>query len=215
MSNSRAGAPNNNMFSDYQRAGIGAGLGGMLGGLFGNSEDPYKAASQQYDKYGQMGAQAQQPWQQAGQQAIPQYQNWLQNQQNPSGFINNLMNQYQQSPWAAFQQQQGQRAANNAASASGLVGSTPYMQASQDYAHNISQQDMGQWLQNVLGINSQYGQGQQQLMSGGQNAANNLTSLYGNLGSSQGEAAYGRKAGGNQDMFNMLGGIGTIASMFL
>jgi len=202
-------------WNDWQRANTISGATGFLGGLFGDSGQPYQDAMNQYEKYGKMGADTQQPWMQAGQQAIPQYQQWLQQQQNPSQFINNQMNQYQQSPWAQFQMKQGQNAANNAASASGLVGSTPYMQASQDYARNISSQDMNQWLQNVLGVNTQYGQGQQNLMTGGQNASNALTSLYGKMGDQMGEQAYNKSAAGQNDWWNMLGGAAQIGAMFL
>jgi hypothetical protein len=116
------------------------------------------------------------------------------------------MSQYQTSPYAKFQMQQGQNAANNAASASGLIGSTPFMQASQDYARNIASQDQNNWLQNVLGINTQYGQGQQNLMNGGQNAANQLSSIQQMLGENMGASAYGERMGRNQDTGNLLSG---------
>lgn len=184
-----------------------SGLQGFLGGLTGNSEGPYEDAMKQYEKYGNKAAAGQQPYMEAGQRGMGNFEDWLKGQKDPSGFINHLMSQYQTSPYAKFQMQQGQNAANNAASASGLMGSTPFMQASQDYAHNISQQDMNQWLQNVLGVNTQYGAGQNALMQGGQNAANALTNLYSHMGDQMGAAAYGREAGKNQDRSNMWGGL--------
>ena len=99
------------------------------------------------------------------------------------------MGQYQQSPWARYQQQQAMRMANNMGSATGLTGSTPLQLQAQQNAANISSQDMNNWLQNVLGINTQYGQGQQNLMAGGQGAANALTSLYGDMGERMGAGA--------------------------
>lgn len=196
-------------------AGLGGGIGGFLGGLFGDSGAPYDEAMKQYQKYGQMGADAQNPFLQAGQGAIPDYQNWLKKQQDPSGFINNMMGQYQESPYAKFLQQQSIRGGQNAASASGLMGSTPFAQQLQQNAGNIASGDMNQWLQNVLGINTQYGQGQQNLMTGGQNAANSLTNMYGNMGNQMGQAAYGKQAGKDQDFWNMIGGGAQIAAMFL
>ncbi len=179
--------------------------------LFG-SDKPYKDAMHQYRKYTEQGRQTQQPWLQAGQQAIPQYQNWLQSQQNPSEFINNLMGQYQESPYAQYMQQQSMNSGQNAASASGLMGSTPLMQQLQQNAGNIASSDIGSWLQNVLGINTQYGQGQQNLMQGGQNSANALSGMYQNAGQNMGQAAYGAANARNQDWGRMIGSVG---AMFL
>src|SRR6185295_2293555 len=108
-----------------------SGLGGLFGGLFGHSDRPYEQAGQQYQKYGDLANNAQNPFYQAGTQATGNYQDWLQAQKNPSEFVNNLMGQYQESPYAQYQQQQAQRAGTNMASANGLSGSTPladYMQ---------------------------------------------------------------------------------------
>jgi len=196
-------------------AGLGSGLGTFLGGLFGNSGAPYDEAMKQYQRYGQMGADAQNPFLQAGQGAIGDYQNWLKKQQDPSGFINNLMGGYQESPYAKFLQQQSIRGGQNAASASGLMGSTPFAQQLQQNAGNIASGDMNQWLQNVLGVNTQYGQGQQNLIRGGQEAANALTGLYSNMGNQMGQAAYGRQAGRDQDFWNMIGGGAQMGLSFL
>jgi len=194
---------------------MGGGIGGMLSGLFGNSGKPYDDAMDQYQKYGQQATDAQQPYAQAGQGAIGDYQKWLQSQQDPSGFMNNLMGQYQESPFAKYQQQQGMRAGQNMGSASGLSGSSAMQQQMQQNSQNISSQDMQNWLGNALGINTQYGQGQQSLMQGGQNAANQMSNIYSNMGQNMGDAAYGKRAGQNQDWSNMIGGGISLASMFL
>lgn len=194
---------------------FGSGLGGILGGLFGNSGKPYDKAMEQYQQYANQAQGTQQPFLNAGQGAIPDYQKWLQGQQDPSKFINNLMGDYQQSPYNTYLQQQSQNAGQNAASASGLMGSTPFLQAQQQNAANIGQQGMNDWLQQVLGINTQYGQGQQNLMSGGQNAANSLTGMYNNMGQQMGQAAYGKEAGKKQDFWNTIGGGLGILGSFL
>jgi hypothetical protein len=183
------------------------GLAGIFGGLFGDSGAPYSRAMDQYQQYGQRAENVQNPFLQAGTGAIDDYQKWLQSMHNPSGFLNNLMGQYQESPWAKNLQQQGMRANTNAASASGLIGSTPYQQQAQQNAYNISSQDMGNWLQNALGINTQYGAGQQNLMNQGFNSANSLTNLFGNLGEQMGNAKYGQKAAQNNDFMNLLTGL--------
>ena len=175
-----------------------SGLGGFLGGLFGDSGKPYE----EYQKWGQQGVDAQKPFYNAGVGAVGNYQDWLNTQKDPSGFINSLMKNYNQSPYNTFLQKQAQNAGTNAASASGLIGSTPFLQQSQQNAANIGQQGMQDWLSQVLGINTQYGQGQQNLIQGGQNSANSLGTLYNQMG----EAGYGKEAGKHQDFWNTIGG---------
>lgn len=190
------------------------GLGGLFGGMFGNSDKPYDAAMQQFQQWANKGQQTQQPYLDAGTGAIGDYQKWLQSQQDPSKFINDQMKNYQTSDYAKNLQQQSMNAGQNAASASGLMGSTPLMQQLQNNAGQITSADQNQWLQNVLGINTQYGQGQNNLMTGGQNAANSLTNMYNQMGQNMGEAAYGQQAGKNQDRNNMFGGIGSLIGSF-
>ena len=185
---------------------MGGGLAGLLGGMFGNSGAPYEDAMKQYQHYGNMAQNVQNPFLQAGQGAIGNYQHWLQGMQNPSGFINNLMGQYQESPYAKYEQQQAMRTAQNMGSASGMTGSTPLQLQAQQNASNISSQDMNQWLQNVLGINTQYGAGNQYLMGQGANSANALTNMYGQMGQQMGDAAGNRKAAQNNDFMSMLMG---------
>lgn len=183
------------------------GMGMFLGGLFGDSGAPYDRARQQYEKYGQKAIGAQQPFYQAGVNSIPQYQNWLNRMENPTDFINNMMGQYQESPYAKYLQQQSMRAGENSASASGLLGSTPFAQQMQQNSANIASGDMNQWLQNVLGVNTQYGQGVGNMMNMGQGSANSLSNIYGNMGNQMGATAYGEKAGQLQDRSNMIGGL--------
>jgi hypothetical protein len=191
------------------------GLAGLFGGMFGNSGAPYSAAMDQYQQWMNKAQGMQNPFYQAGVNAIPDYQNWLKSMQDPSGFINNLMGKYQQSPWAKYQTDQAMRAAQNMGSAGGLTGSTPLTQFAQQQASGISSGDMQNWLQNVLGVNTQYGAGEAGLMQGGQNAANALTNMYGQMAPNMAGLAYGQQAGGQNDMWNMIGGGLSLAGSFL
>jgi hypothetical protein len=182
------------------------GLAGIFGGLFGNSGQPYQDAMNQYQNWTNQAASYQNPYIQAGNAAIPNYQNWLTSMQNPSQFINGLMNQYQESPYAKYQQQQSMRAAQNIGSASGLTGSTPLQLQAQQNASNISSQDQNQWLQNVLGVNTQYGAGNQYLIGTGANSANALTNLYGSGAGNMAQLAYGKGAGQQSNFWDLLGG---------
>ncbi len=194
------------MLMQGAQGGKGA-LGGILNGLFGNGGEPYDKASKELGDFWNRATGFQRPYQEAGQNAIPQFQEWLQGQKDPSGFINNLMGGYQESPYAKFQQQQSIRAAQNMGSASGLTGSTPLMQFSQQNARDISSQDMNQWLQNVLGINTQYGAGLAGLMSGGQNSANSLSNLAGQFGQDIAKMAYGKSEAERQQRGGIWGGL--------
>jgi len=203
--------------------GFGSNLGTFLGGLFGDSGGPYEDAMKEYEKYMGKSREAQNPFYNAGTGAIPQFQDWLGKMKDPSAFINNLMGGYQESPFAKFQQQQGIRAGTNAASMGGLpngmggagAGSTPFAQQLQQNAQNISSGDMNSWLQNVLGINNQYGGGLSSLMQGGQSAANQISGMYNGYGPMMGNDAYGRKEGQNQDFWNTIsGGLGLAGNFF-
>ena len=186
---------------------FGSNIGGFLGGIFGNPRKPYDENKKWLDQ----ASAGQKPYADAGAGALGNYQDWLNGQKDPSGFINGIMDQYQESPYAQYLQQQSMRAGNNAASASGLSGSTPLIQQMQQNAGNIASQDQNQWLQNVLGINTQYGQGQQNLINGGQNAQNSLTNIYGR----QGENAYNSEASHQNNFWNTIGnGIGMFGSLF-
>jgi hypothetical protein len=192
---------------------FGSGLGGFLGGIFGDSGRPYDKAQQQYQQWTDKGQGTQQPFVDAGHGAIGDYQKWLQSQQDPSKFINDQMNNYQESPYAQYLQRQSQNAGQNAASASGLMGSTPMMQQMQQNSHDIASQDQNQWLQHVLGINTQYGQGQENLMNGGRGAANSLTNLYADTGHNMAEQAYNKEASKQNNFWNTIGGgVGMIGS---
>lgn len=186
---------------------FGDALSGIFGGLFGDSGAPYEAAMDQYKDWSNRGQQMQNPFWEAGRGAIPDFQKWLKGMQDPSKFINDMMGKYQESPWAKYAQEAAMRAGQNMGSASGLTGSTPLAQFMQKNAKDISSQDMQNWLEKVLGINTQYGAGEAGLMQGGQNSANALTNMFGQMGGRMGEAAFGKEAGRQQDYNNLWGGL--------
>lgn len=193
-------------------AGLWDSVGSITGGFFG--KDPYKSAEKQYKKYSNKAAGYQNPFFNAGTGAIPEFQNYLNNMKDPSEFINKIMGGYSESPHAKFLQDQNIRSANNAASASGLSGSTPMTQFIQENANDIASGDMEKWLQNVLGINNQYGSGLERLVGMGQGAANNLSGIYGDLGGRMGEAASDSQNYKNKQISDILSGIFGIGNNF-
>ena len=84
------------------------------------------------------------------------------------------------------------------------------MQAQQN-ANNLSGEDMNQWLQNVLGINTAYGGALKDQVGVGQGAANQLTDVSKNAATNAGQAAYGQAQGQQNDQNAIWAGI---AKMF-
>ena len=191
----------------FSWAMLGQAGGSLLGNLFSNPGMPYQNAASQYQNWAQQGANAINPYNQMGQQAMGNYQNWAQTMQNPAQFQNNLMNQYQESPNAKFMQQQAMRSGQNMGSAAGLMGSSPLAMQMQQNAGNISQQDMQNWMGNTLGINQQYGNAQANMMNVGEQGANSLLGLYGNEANSMGDLAYNQGAAQNQNTANIFSDI--------
>ena len=176
-----------------------------LQNIFGR--DPYKDAFKQYQKYAQQGIGYHQPYYDAGKNALGGLQDWLGGMKDPSEFINKMMGQYKESPYAHNLQQQAMRAGQNMGSASGMTGSSPLMMQMQQNAGNIASQDQNQWLQNVLGINSQYGQGLGGLAGMGQGAAGQMSDIMDRLGQAAGGSRYGGDVRRQRGWSDIIGGI--------
>ncbi len=179
----------------------------LFGGLFGGNDKPFREAGDKLENYMGQARDTQNPFLKMGTGAIPQFQQWLQGMKDPSGFINTLMGKYQESPWAKFQQDQSARRFGNAGSASGLTGSTPLAQFEQQNMHDISSQDMDKWLSHVLGINTQYGGGLQNEITGGQNAANSITDMLKSMGTDMAGLAGSESYAKNKDRNDIWGGL--------
>lgn len=166
----------------------------IIYGLFGNAGAPYENAMKEFSKYFNQSTASQNPFYNSGTKAIGGYENWLDKMKDPSSFINNLMSGYQQSAHAKYLTDASNREFTNIGSAEGTTGSTPLMQQMQQNSGNIASGDMNSWLQNVLGINRQYGGGLQSLMGSGQHAADMLSQLFSGAGSYMGAGEYGKKS---------------------
>jgi hypothetical protein len=209
-------------------SGLGAIIGGGLNVFNNPYDDSVNTLNDILKGYGQYKGEMSgnlSPYMQAGNGAIGTYQNALNQMQDPTKFMNNIMGQYQQSPWAKFQTQQGINAANNAGSASGMLGSGAEQKELADYAQNISSRDMQQYFNNAMGINNQYLGGYGHLMDNGLNANSIYGGFLGNLMNSQ--AGVGKSLASaqsyqgqneNAGIGSMLGGLGSLAmgaAMFL
>lgn len=146
---------------------FGGGQAGAYQGLANNLGQ----ISPELEMYRQMATGGLQPYQQAGTQALGQYQTALAGMSDPTQFIGNIMKSYSTSPEAQQQIQQSTQAANSAASASGMLGSGAEQKALQQNAQQLTAADQQQYLQNIMGAQGQYMGGLQELLGGGQQAA--------------------------------------------
>lgn len=193
---------------------FGGGLSQLLSGIFGGTGKAQQKAFDEYNKYQQQALGAQQPYNQAGMRGMKQYESMLGNMQDPGKFLNNLTGQYQESPYQKYLQQNALNASNNAASASGMMGSSPLSQFNMQQVGNIANSGIQDWLKQALGINSEALGGYQHLTDVGQKAANNISDIYGNLGNAAGGNAYNQQMAGQNQWSNILGGLGGMGLSF-
>jgi hypothetical protein len=199
-------------FSKFMSGGGASGLGGIFGGLFG--KDPYKNASKEYERGANQAAGYQNPFFQAGTGALGDFQNYLKGMKDPSEFLNNLMKNYQESDYTKNLKNSAERSGVNAASASGLIGSTPFLKQQQKNAGEIESAGMNDWLSNALGINKQYGSGLEHLTGMGQNAGNRLSDIFSNLGNEKAGTSYGSDMAKNKQMQDFFSGLMSLFGSF-
>lgn len=187
---------------------------GAIGNLFGGGQDPAKAANEYYDKIPGTLHENYDPWinrgKQAGDSLQGQYDSLL---GNPGGKLNDIGQNYQQSPGFKFAMQQALQGGNHAAAAGGMAGSPQHEQQNMTMATNLANQDYNQWIKNALGLygtgiqgeQGMYGIGAQAGMGLGENLASNLAQ--------QGQIAAESANSANQRRSGMIGqGIGAASS---
>jgi hypothetical protein len=77
----------------------------------------------------------------------------------------------------------------------------------QQNSANIAQGGMNDWLQNVLGVNTQYGGGLEHLMAGGQHSADEMDELISKFGPELAQMLAGQSEGENFDKMSGIGGL--------
>lgn len=154
-----------------------------------------------------------------------QYQSYLTalNQgQNPMDLYNKFAGSYQMSPEAQAQIQVGQKNANNAATASGMLGSGAAQTAAAGLAQSVRSQDFDKYMQNLFGLRNQYlgglgGLQHEGFQAGmqGSNLAEQQAALEQRYYENMANARAGQEEGEAKGWTNMLGqGIGLAASFF-
>jgi hypothetical protein len=99
------------------------------------------------------------------------YMDFLNQAKDPNALYNQLSSQYKMSPEAVAQIATGQKNANNASAASGMLGSGEEQTAAANLAQSVRSTDFDKYMTNVLGLRTQYGNGIQGLQNQGFQAA--------------------------------------------
>lgn len=198
----------------------------ILDDLFGGgkekaAEDAQRRIQQGMDaarQQEQRGEQAFDPYMQNRGDILNQYRQALAQGADPTAFLNQIMSQYRMSPEVQNQINYGTQAANRAAAASGMLGSSAEQQEVASRAQAMRSQDMQNFLNRVFGLRSQYLGGlgglEQQGFGASRDVANmrdhlgdQLMGGYGQLGAAEGAGDMAKSGA----LGGLLGGIGSIA----
>jgi hypothetical protein len=182
---------------------------GFLSNLFGGGKNPSDSAMQYLQQIPGRTQQYQQPYFNAGVQALPQLQQQYGSLLgNPGGKLNEIGQNYQQSPGLDFAIQQALQGAGHAAAAGGMAGSPEHEQQNMSLATNLANQDYNNWLGQATGLYGQGLSGEQNLAGMGQQSGNSMADMIAQALASQAGYSYAGQAAKNQQHSGLLGNIG-------
>jgi hypothetical protein len=190
------------------------------GGHKGSSSTPMNSANQFLNQIPGVGHAGYDPYVNAGLDASGKTKSAYESlMQDPTAFINKLMEGYQPSEGYQFQKEQLTKELGNTAAAGGIAG-TPLDQMNQGQAvQKLLSGDMQQFLQNILGVYKTGLEGEEGVASRGFDASKNLTDLLGGALNQQGGLAFQNQQQKNQnknDLWHMFGkALGAGAGAFL
>ncbi len=192
----------------------GSMLGGGLMDLFGNKKNPADKANEYLNRIPGEAGKYYEPWRQLGERTIPgmedEYNKLL---GNPGDKLNQIGQNYKQSPGFNFALQQALGASNRGAAAGGMAGSPASQQQNMQIGSDLASQDYNNWMQNALGLYNQGLGGKQDFMHMGQNSSNNMADMIQQMLAQQ--AAYGYQGQASKNQSNPWGNIlGGLAGMF-
>ena len=175
----------------------------------------YQAAQDQMQQYYNQAQGAMQPYMQHGQEAYSGLSEAMKNLLDPQALQAQWMEGYETSPQAQFAQQQAQQHGLDAASAMGLMGSTPALQAIQGGTTQIGFQDRQNYLQDLMDkYKTGIGLGENIYGTGAGMAGQSAQQAM-NMGNIMGGLAGGREAAGGSLLSGLLGGAGRLGLDYL
>lgn len=182
---------------------------GFLSNLFGGGKNPSNAAMPYLQQIPGQTQQYQQPYFNAGTNALPHLQEHYNSiLGNPGGKLNEIGQNYQQSPGLHFAIQQALQGAGHAAAAGGMAGSPEHEQQNMALATNLGNQDYNNWLGQATGLYGQGLSGEQGLAGMGQQAGNNISDMIAQALASQAGYGYAGQAAKNQQQSGLMSNIG-------
>lgn len=207
------------------------GLGSIIGNIFnGGASAGYRDAYRQFEqnrqnietKLGNANDYLS-PYGERGQNALDNVESRLGDMSDPMAYINQIMGGYSLSPQAQLQMERSLDAANSAAAAGGMGGSSQVQNDVAELVQKLIAGDEQQYLNNVMGVNSQYlagesGLGQMGYNADAQQAANemNAANMESGVYNNKADAAFGRargKYGAIDSGLAMLAGMATGGAM--
>jgi hypothetical protein len=166
----------------------------------------YRAAQDQMQQYYNQAQGAMQPYMRHGEEAYGGLSEAMKNLMDPQALQAQWMEGYETSPQAQFAQQQAQQHGLDAASAMGLMGSQPALQAIQGGTANIGFQDRDNYL-NALMDKYKTGIGLgENIYGAGANMASQSAQNAMNMGNIMGGLAGGAAGAGGGMIGQLLGG---------
>lgn len=126
---------------------------------------------------------------------------------DPAAFLENIMKNYVPSRGYQLSRDEAERAAGNSAAAGGMRGSLSDISNEARISDMLMQQDMQQWLQNVLGIQKEGTSGLGHEADTGFSASTGLSSDLANVLGTQAQLAFQGQANQNQSRSDLLSGL--------
>lgn len=152
------------------------------------------------------------PYLQAGQRALPQYEGMIQEMMDQPGFLDSLISKYQPSLGYQNRYNEGQRAVTQAMGSGGMYGSGDFFKSLQENGQNIADNDLQQYLANILGIRGNAMNSLGGLTNQGYNSAANIANIAANTGqglaqdqTNYGQARANSKIASSNILTNILG----------
>lgn len=182
---------------------------------FLNPGKGYDAAQQQLDKYYQQAQQYQQPYMQHGLDVYGNLSDAMKSLLDPGGLYDKWSSSYEESQAAKDMEADAKERGLSAASAMGLMGSSPALSAIQRGTAQIGAQDKQNYLQDMM---QKYLAGigiGQNIYGIGASTAGNMANQAMNMGQSSAEMAYGKQNARGNLFGNLLGIAGGIAGSAL
>lgn len=166
--------------------------------LLNTGKNPHQEALPYLNQVPEFGKQAYQPFIEQGKTAAEGLPDYAQMSQDPAGFLNMLMEQYE--PSAGYQRQldNAMKAIGSVGAAGGVAGTPMHSEYAGELANSLLGEDMQRFLQNVLGIQGTGAGGLETQVERGYNASSGLADYMGNAYGNLAQSAFEGRAGQNQ-----------------